>query len=140
VCQIGLAASAVTFLKVQMRAWLNNLVTLVTDAGSLPRSTLTRGPLQVVISLSIRSIRTHTHTLTYRLLLISYRNNNKHNVLISVPTLMRICYYYLCFVLSYSDTLYPYLSIYLSIYLSRSLSIYLSLSLSIFFLDFVGRL
>lgn len=46
---VGLAAGAVTFLKVQMRAWLNNLVTLVTEAFSIPRSTITRGVLQVLL-------------------------------------------------------------------------------------------
>eukprot|EP00615_Pteridomonas_danica_P004302 CAMPEP_0114339706 /NCGR_PEP_ID=MMETSP0101-20121206/7901_1 /TAXON_ID=38822 ORGANISM="Pteridomonas danica, Strain PT" /NCGR_SAMPLE_ID=MMETSP0101 /ASSEMBLY_ACC=CAM_ASM_000211 /LENGTH=843 /DNA_ID=CAMNT_0001472749 /DNA_START=41 /DNA_END=2573 /DNA_ORIENTATION=- len=46
---VGLAASAVTFFKSSNESMAQYLVTLVTDAGSLPRSTLTRGPLQILL-------------------------------------------------------------------------------------------
>lgn len=47
---LGMGLSAVGFLKSQIRAWLNNVVTLITFTNTVPRSAFTRGLVQVSTS------------------------------------------------------------------------------------------
>lgn len=46
---LALAAGAVAFLKDQIRAWLNNCLTLITTTSMIPRSAITRGFTQVLL-------------------------------------------------------------------------------------------